>query len=95
MIIEHCECRVHLRGLPSNVTKITLESGTLKNKRSRVVEDITNLLSNNWINGTVSHLAARDLEQLYEGNFLYTILFLIYRCIILYSVASSSSGFIM
>jgi len=60
--------RVLLRGLSSSVTKITLESGALKSKRPRVVEDLTNLLSDNWINGTISNPTPRDLEQLYEGD---------------------------
>ena len=64
--------RVMLRGLQSKVTKVTIESaGTSKpNKRPRVVEDVTDMLSEDgaWINGTVSRLSAKDLELLYEGE---------------------------
>lgn len=64
--------RIKLRGLESKVTRVTIESaGTTKpNKRPRVVEDVTDMLSQDgvWINGTVSRLAAKDLELLYEGE---------------------------
>ena len=63
--------RMKLRGFQSKVTRVTIESaGTSKpSKRPRVVEDVTDQLSPDlWINGTVSRLAAKDLELLYEGE---------------------------
>lgn len=71
--------RIKLRGFKSKVTRVTIESsGSSKaNKKPRVVEDVTDMLSVvdgkepggvSWINGTVSRLAAKDLELLYEGE---------------------------
>jgi chordin len=71
--------RIKLRGLQSKVTRVTIEStGSSKaNKKPKIVEDVTDMLSfvdmkNDgnvyWINGTVSRLAAKDLELLYEGE---------------------------
>ncbi len=73
--------RIKLRGLTSKVTRVKIEStGSSKaNKKLRVVEDVTDMLSVvdskepggvSWINGTVSRLAAKDLELLYEGELL-------------------------
>lgn len=71
--------RIKLRGFKSKVTRVTIESsGSSKaNKKPRVVEDVTDMLSVvdgkepggvSWINGTVVRLAAKDLELLYEGE---------------------------
>ncbi|XP_057374741.1 dorsal-ventral patterning protein Sog-like [Daphnia carinata] len=71
--------RIKLRGLQSKVTRVTIESnGSSKtNKKARVVEDVTDMLSSvdsweaggvSWINGTVTRMAAKDLELLYEGE---------------------------
>lgn len=72
--------RIKLRGLQSKVIRVTIEStGSSKtNKKPRVVEDVTDMLSSvtdsseaggvSWINGTVTRMAAKDLELLYEGE---------------------------
>ena len=72
--------RIKLRGLQSKVTRVTIEStGSSKaNKKPRIVEDVTDMMAIvddknqagkvSWINGTISRLAAKDLELLYEGE---------------------------
>lgn len=66
--------RIKLTGLESKVTRVTIESAatTKPNKRPpRVVEDLTGQMSEDndvWINGTISRMAGKDLELLYEGE---------------------------
>lgn len=64
--------RMRLRGLKSKITRVTIETAptTKPQKRARIVEDVTELVSSGgeWINGSVARLSARDLELLYEGE---------------------------
>lgn len=68
--------RIRLRGIQSKVIRATIESApaTKPHKRPRVVEEVTDMmLDNEWINGTVGRLSARDLELLYEGELYVNI----------------------
>jgi hypothetical protein len=59
---------IHLQGFKSAITKVTLETAPAKNKRPRLVEDVTASLSESWLNGTLARLSAKDYELLYEGE---------------------------
>ena len=64
---------VHLQNFQSSVTKVSVEAAPSKNKRPRLVEDLTPSMSENWLNGTMARLTAKDYELLYEGELFINV----------------------
>ena len=70
--------RILVQGLTSVAApKITIETMPAKNRRQRLVEDVsaslTNGAVNGWANGTLGRLQARDYELLYEGELFVNV----------------------
>lgn len=65
--------RIHLAGLGSSVTAITLEGETNKRGQIRIVTNMIASYDNGWVEGVFDKQNAREVEALLAGNLFINV----------------------